>query len=218
MIELKTGSYHFRVPVVGITGGIGSGKSIVANLFRQLGAFVIDADAVGKKILETDITVKSEVVNTFGCDIVNNEGTINRERLGEKVFKNDSNLQILNHLIHPPMIRFIEHETKKAIHSRKYSIVVVDAALLFEAGVESKFDYIITVVADLEKRIQWVHDRGLRKRETILARINAQMPQEEKASHSDFVLENNGTIEELEKKARQLFQDIVKKFSEKSEL
>ncbi len=200
-----------RTPVIGITGGIGSGKSIVAKVFARLGSYVIDADKAGKTVLENDKDVQYNVIQAFGKDILSEDGSINRKSLGNIVFTDQSKLRILNKIIQPRLIQAVKDEISDSLRMKKYEMVTVDAAIIFEAGVESFFDYIISVVAPMQKRIAWLKERGFSEREAQ-ARIASQMKQEEKAARSHFVLSNDSTITELEKNAEELYAKILSMF------
>ena len=208
----KNKGHRSRALIVGITGGTGAGKSIVSQIFNNLGAYIIDADAVGREILENDPKVIGQVIETFGKSILNPNEKISRKVLGNIVFNDSAKLTLLNSIIHPPMILAIKREVVHVLRSRRYSIVAVDAALIFETGVESYFDFIIAVVAENDKRIDRLQQRGL-SRKNALTRIHSQIPQEEKSLKTHIMLENNGTIQELEEKATGLYKKILEPLS-----
>lgn len=198
------------VPVVAITGGIGSGKSIVARVFENMGAYLIDADMIGRSVLENNEAVREKIVMEFGENVQDQDGRISRSLLGNAVFADHRKLQTLNNIIHPAMIKIIKDEVASALNSGEHRMIVVDAALIFEAGVESCFDFIVTVRAGVEERIRWLGIRNPMTREAIVARIRSQFSEEEKASRSQFVIENDSTVEELRLKAGIVFNSILR--------
>ena len=200
-----------NVPVVGITGGIGSGKSVVAGVFKRMGAFVIDADVIGKEILESDEGIIRKVIQTFGKEIVQEDGSIDRKKLGNIVFSDQVKLRNLNKIIQPVLVQSVKDEISDSLRLRMHDIVAVDAAIIFEARVESFFDCIIAVTARVEDRMKWLRKRGLTDRETQ-TRIASQMKQEEKASRSDYVIENISDITALESRAEELYNTILEKY------
>lgn len=200
--------------IVGITGGTGAGKSIISRIFNDLGAHIIDADKVGRLTLENDEKVKEKVIASFGDSILSPDGKISRKSLGKIVFNDPAKLRLLNSIIHPPMIKTIKREINQIIQSGKNTITAVDAALIFEAEVESYFDIIIAVTADDELRISRLQQRGL-SRENALTRIHSQIPQNEKCDKAHLIVENNGTIQDLEEKATGLYKKILEQFTQK---
>ena len=194
--------------MVGITGGIGSGKSVVAKVFARMGAYLIDADLVGKSIMENDGDVQKNVIQEFGEEILGDDGNIDRKGLGTIVFTSQAKLRTLNRIIQAKLIQAVKDEISEGLRRRKNEMVAIDAAIIFEAGVESFFDYIIAVTARMQDRVKWLKERGLSEREAQ-ARIASQLKQEEKASRSHFVLENTGSIGDLERNAEQLYIKII---------
>lgn len=200
------------IPVVGITGVIGSGKTILAKLFRDNGAFIIDADEVGREVLEKNRSVFTQVVEQFGKDILENETKVSRKKVAEIVFSSDEQVQKLNTIIHPPMIQLIEKRINNAVIDKKYPMIVVDAALIFEACVQDRFDYIITVHASGENILKRLTERKGMSATDIQRRMKSQISQEEKIKKSHYAIENNGTIEEFKRQGGKLFQEVYEDF------
>ena len=198
-----------RRPVIAITGSIGSGKSTVAGFFEEKGALIIDADALAKKILWSDAHVHQQVVNEFGRDICDEQGRISKERLIAKVFQNRDTVQRLNTIVHPHVIEKIRNIADKNAYSGEYSMIVVDAALIFEAGIESEFDCVVTVAAGDDRRIDRVVARDGVKPDDVLQRMSLQNPPDELIQKSDYILNNNGTLSDLRSKSRQVFERIM---------
>jgi dephospho-CoA kinase len=171
--------------VVGLTGGIGSGKTTVANYFLALGVPVYIADDEARKIMQT-----AEVINaikeTFGA-VVFEGAVLKRDELAKIVFNDSQKLQQLNSIVHPAVKR---HFKQWLLEQKASPIVLYEAAILFESGNYKDFDFIITVTAPLESRIQRVIERDKATREQVLGRINAQWTDEQRILKSDFVIEN----------------------------
>ncbi len=174
---------------VGITGGIGTGKSFVSKIFRTLGIAFYDADQAAKSIMSTNKELKSALINSFGKQTYFEDGSLNRAWLSSQVFNNDEQLKLLNSIVHPIVIKAgIDWANKQTGH---YSLK--EAALLFESNSYKELDSIIVVTAPLEVRIDRVIKRDGIIREDVLRRIDKQMSEEEKIKMADFVIVNDGT-------------------------
>lgn len=184
--------------VIGITGVIGSGKTTLASLIEKEGFKVFYTDNLAKEIIDTDETIRAKLVSEFGKEVFKSDGQLNSNYLAEFVFNSvsDENLEKLNNIIHPPVIQKMIDITNKCEKDGE-KIIFFESALIFEAGLEEGFDFIITVVSDIEKTIERLEHKM--NRVDILKRLAKQIPQEEKAKNSDFVIENNGSIEDLQK-------------------
>jgi len=171
--------------IIGLTGGIGSGKTTIANHFRSLGIPVYIADDEARTIMQSAEVIDA-IKETFGSTIF--EGNIlNRAKLAEVVFSSADKLKLLNAIIHPA----VKHDFKEWLSKQNdLPLVVYEAAILFESGNYKDFDYIITVYAPIESRIQRVIHRDGATREQVLKRINAQWTDEQRLSKSDFGIEN----------------------------
>ena len=172
---------------VGITGGIGSGKSYVCDIFKRLGIPVFHADSVSQEIVEADSIVKKQIVDLFGPEIYL-EGKLNRKAVSEAVFKERDMLEKLNRIIHPAV--FNQFET----WARKYNnlpYIVKEAAIIFESGGDKFLDFVITISAPEELRITRVIKRDQAERKSVLARIKNQWNDEQRVKKSDFVIIND---------------------------
>jgi len=172
---------------LGITGGIGSGKTTVCRLFELLGIPVYYADDESKKLLEEDQLVKEQVIKTFSDSILNDLGTIDRKKLAAIVFNNKEQLEKLNAILHPAVGQHFENWLKK----QNAVYILKEAAILFESGAYKQVDKVLTVVAPLELKIQRTMKRDGVSREVVEKRIELQMSDEEKIKRSDFVIINN---------------------------
>ena len=175
--------------IVGLTGGIGSGKTTIANHFKSHGVPVYIADDEARKIMESQ-TIKSKIKKIFGATVFDHD-TLNREELAKIVFNNTEKLANLNSIVHPAVRK---HFTQWLSTQQDHPIIIYEAAILFESGNYKNCDYIITVTAPLELRIQRVIARDHTTKELVLKRINAQWIDEQRISKSDFIIHNH-TIE-----------------------
>jgi dephospho-CoA kinase len=172
---------------IGITGGIGAGKSTVASIFKVLGVPVFDADATAKNILNTDPVLREQIIATFGLETYK-QGLLDKKYLATLVFNNPDQLAKLNALVHPATIAAAE---QWASHFTSRPYIIKEAALLFEAGTNEGLDYIIGVTAPEELRIARVMARDQVTREEVLGRMQHQLDDTEKMRRCDFVIDNN---------------------------
>ena len=171
--------------IIGLTGGIGSGKTTIANHFRSLGISVYIADDEARKIMQTPEVI-DVIKETFGETLF--EGAVlKRDKLAEIVFNDSEKLQQLNAIVHPAVKR---HFKQWLLEHKEFPIIIYEAAILFESGNYKDFDSIISVTAPLESRIQRVIERDKTTRDQVLGRINSQWTDEQRISKSDYVIEN----------------------------
>ncbi len=190
--------------VAGLTGGIGSGKSVVARLLARYGLPIIDADAVGHQLTATDEDVRAALRSAFGPGIFDPEGHLLRERLARIVFADPRARTRLNAIVHPPMRRHIDARVRALIR-QGHRVVVVDGALLGEVNLVSHLDALVVVYAPRNERIARIRRRDGLSEQEIVARIAAQMPLEEKLRLADFVVYNTGSVWALRRKVRALY-------------
>lgn len=172
---------------IGITGGIGSGKSTVSEIFRLMSIPVYNADIESKKLTNSSQTIRDKLISLFGKELYNN-GNLDKKMLASLIFTNEENLKQVNNIIHPEVEKdFIRWANSKTEHS----IVAHEAAILFEAGEDQLMDKVITVYTPLEMRIARVSKRDSTSREMVQERINNQMSEEEKIARSDYVVYND---------------------------
>ena len=190
--------------VVGLTGGIGSGKSTVSGILAKLGAKIIDADLVSREIMEKGKEAYNEIVDCFGKEILDKEGNIDRKKLGSIVFSDKEKLKRLNEITHPKIIDKI----KKMIEEEKdkNKVIVIDAALLIETGLYKLVDEVWLVVVDIDTQIKRVMERDGFSCEEALKRIKSQMPLEEKIKYADFIINNSKDLRKTEEQVRLLWQ------------
>ncbi len=194
---------------IGLTGGIGSGKTTAAKRFSALGARVYHADEVSRRALDFGGACYDRVIEAFGGEIVRADGSIDRKRLGEIVFADEGKRTLLNSIIHPYVIETLFSSAEKDCAGGAQPIAVFEVPLLFESGMHAQMDYNIVVTSTEENRIRRVMERDMLSREQVLSRMRAQMPDNEKLRLADFVLDNNGTEEDLTAQVDDLFSRLV---------
>ena len=188
---------HGDYQKIGLTGGIGSGKTSVAKHFAALGARVYHADEISRRALYPGAACYDRVVAAFGPEIVLTDGCIDRRRLGEIVFADETKRRALNEIIHPYVIDELFSRAERERTGERGDIAVFEVPLLFENGLHTRMDHIVVVSSTEENRICRVMERDALPREQVIARMRAQMPEEEKLLLADTILENNGTQDAL---------------------
>ncbi len=181
--------------VVGLTGGIASGKSTVSQMMRELGLPVIDADIAARAVVEPGHKTYEKVLEHFGPGILNEDKTINREALGSIVFHDENERAVLNSIVHPAVRKYMLIE-KDAYIKEGHKAVVMDIPLLFESSLEKMVDRILLVYTDTDIQLKRLIDRNNLPEKEAKARIGSQMPLSQKVELADAVIDNNGTIEE----------------------
>tara|TARA_B100000530_G_C15808661_1_gene428609 strand:- start:252 stop:845 length:594 start_codon:yes stop_codon:yes gene_type:complete len=194
---------------VGLTGGIGSGKSTASNFFELFGSFVINADEEAKKILSSNETVQHELISEFGTDIIDVSGEINKAKLARVAFQDEDHQQRLNSVIHPYIYNSIDDHFNDVLKDGKFDIFIIDGALIFESGYDVHMDYIVVVTALLKNRMERALARQTLSREDILKRIELQWPEEEKVNQADFVIHNDGSEEDLKNNVKILIEKLI---------
>jgi len=194
---------------VGLTGGIGSGKSTVAKMLAELGAPSFDADKVGHDIYSPGRPAYKDVIAAFGETIVASDATIDRKKLGPIVFADPAQLKLLESIVHPRMFERMRDMVAELRAQGTAAPIVIEAAILIEAKWQPLFDEIWLVVAPREKVIARVEaERGL-KREQTEARIKAQLSDDERRKHASLIIDNSGTIEDLRAKVEVLWRELL---------
>lgn len=189
--------------VIGLTGGIGCGKSLAAQYFSELGALVIDADQLARAAIERGSQGFDEAISIFGDSILNN-GDIDRRALGEIIFKDADAKKKLEGIIHP----YVRQQFEEAVSSLKADeTLIYEIPLLVETGAQDRFDLVITVESELENRITRLRQRGMHISE-IEGRIAAQATREQRVEIADFLIENDGTEDELLRQVENIWDSL----------
>jgi len=192
--------------LIAVTGNIASGKSLVAEMLREKGCALIDADKVAHGLYASNPGLVRELAHAFGDGIVRQDGTLDRARLGSLVFGSPEALKTLNALVHPHLLTALREEIASA--RRVMNAVVVDAALIYEWGIQDEFDTVILVAAPEELRVERLMARSGLGREDALARVRSQMPEEEKRGLAPLIIENTDDESDLENKIDALWSRI----------
>ena len=188
--------------ILGVTGGIGCGKSVVCAYLAQLGAEIFDADLTARNLMESDEGVRQEVTRAFGRESYREDGSLNRKWLASQVFADDARLEQLNGIVHPKVAQAFGILRNRL----QGGLLVHEAALIYEAGVENRLDAVCVVTAPKELRIARVMARDRVIAEKVLARMSRQLSQEEKAGRADVVLVNDGDMAAARRKSRRLYE------------
>jgi dephospho-CoA kinase len=194
--------------IVGLTGGVASGKSTVSTVLREEGAYLIDADQIARDLVQPHTPAWRELVKAFGENILQKDGSVHRKKLAAIVFSSPEKRSLLNQLLHPRIKEETERRLRAIGQSDPEAIVVIDAALLIETGAYREVDRLIVVHATEAQQIERLRERGGVEREEALQVVSAQMPLEEKLKVADMVIRTEGSLEETRRKAREVFRKL----------
>ncbi len=194
--------------IIGLTGGIASGKGLVAGMLRDKGAHLIDADRIVHELLAFGEESWREVTERFGGRIQRPDGSIDRRKLGEIVFNDAAEREWLNSLLHPRVFQAFHAQVKRIASRSPDALIVFEAALLIETGFRKNMDRTIVVYASPEQQLSRLMARDRFSREQAEARIRSQMPLDEKRKHADFVIDNSGSREDTARQAQAVFEQV----------
>jgi dephospho-CoA kinase len=194
--------------VIGLTGGIGTGKSTVSRFLSELGVVIIDADKVGHEALMPDCPICAEVTSAFGKEILNSEGNIDRKKLGKIVFDSPEALACLNRIVHPWMSGALK-ERLDNLRKQGVKAAVLEAALLIEAGWTSLVDEVWVTVAPRETVLKRLNGREGLPEEEAMSRISSQMPQTKRVKHADVVIDTDISLDALKARVTELWQKAL---------
>jgi dephospho-CoA kinase len=199
--------------IVGLTGGIVSGKTTVADMFRELGADIIDADIIAREVVRPKEKAWEKIVKHFGVGILRENQEINRKKLGNIVFSDKNKLKLLNQITHPEITELIKKKLENIINNNnRNNVCIVDVPLLFETGFENMMNKIIVVYLDPKKQINRLMKRNNLTREDALKRIKTQIPIEEKVKMADYIIDNSNSLEYTKKQVLHLWEELNKNF------
>ena len=193
--------------VIGLTGGIASGKSTASDYIRSKGYPVLDADTYAKKATAKGGPAYQGIIDHFGAELLQDDGEIDRRKLGAIVFNDDGERKVLNQLVHPEVRRMMDEDKERLAESGH---VFLDIPLLFENGLDRQCDITLTVYVDQETQIERLMERNGFSHSEALSRINSQMPLSEKRDRSDEVLDNSGSKNELYAQIEDFLANIEK--------
>ena len=193
---------------IGLTGGIGTGKSSVSALFKEWGAYIFDADVVAKDIINNNDTAQSELIAEFGTDVLGADNKIDKKKLARIAFSDEDHQLRLNIIIHPYVFNEIDATFDKVLADGNHEVFVVDAALIYESGADTHMDYVIVVTSHLKIRTERVMTRGGLTLDEFLQRVELQWPDEDKVHMADFVVHNNSTEEHLAAEAKKIYNRL----------
>jgi dephospho-CoA kinase len=194
--------------VVGLTGGVATGKSTVAAMFKRCGATVIDADQLARQVVEPGKPAWRDIVRTFGSGILCPDRTLDRQALADIVFRSPRKLKRLERIIHPRVARLQSRLTKAIAGRRPDAVVIYEVPLLFEAGVDKRVDAVIVVTADRRTQMERLARRTGLSRADILRRIRSQMPLAEKRRRADVVLDGTRPLRSLRRQTARLYEQL----------
>jgi dephospho-CoA kinase len=193
--------------VIGLTGGMGSGKSTVSQIMSELGAVIIDADKVGHEAYQANTKTWKDVVAAFGNEVVAQDGSIDRKKLGAIVFGNPGQLERLNRIVHPRMFEMMKERIER-YHKEGEKVVVLDAAILFEANWTPLVDEVWVVIASEPVVVARAVARTGLPEEQIRSRLHSQMLDEERIKRASKVIHNDGSVDDLRAQVKKLWQQL----------
>ena len=194
--------------VVGLTGGIASGKSTVARFFSKLGAWVIDADELARKVVEPGTPGWREVIETFGEDYITPQGELDRKRLARLVFHDPKAKKRLESIIHPRVLALREKITRDILRKDPQALIIFDVPLLIEADLHKRVDRVVVVWVPREIQIQRLIERDKLTRQEAEKRLENQMPLDEKLPFAHYVVDNSGSKEATEEQVKKIYEEL----------
>ncbi len=196
---------------VGLTGGVACGKTTIATMFENLGAYVALADVIAHSLFEPDSEVYKKVIEAFGQEILNEDRTISRPKLANVAFP--KRIKELNSIIHPVVIKLQDEWMAEIERRQPNAIVIVEAALMIEAGAHKRFDKLIVVTCDADQKVERLASRAHLSPEQAKAdverRMQAQLPEEEKVRLADYIIDNSGPVERVETQVRRIWHELL---------
>jgi len=206
MSEKKT-----KLTVIGLTGSYGTGKTAVAGMFKRLGAVILDADRLAHKAYRKGSYSYRKIVKAFGPDVPERSGDLDRSKLAQIVFSNKVSLNRLCKIVHPVVVRDIKRSIKRISASSAKRVVIIDAPLLIEAGLQDIADYLIVVKTSRPTQLKRLIKKTGYSRQDIVKRICSQIPLSKKIRLADFIIDNEGSIKRTDKTVKKIWREIKKR-------
>jgi len=199
---------HVHPQKIGLTGGIGAGKSTVSNRLRMLGAHIIDADAISRNALSTHGPCYDAVIALFGTQIIREDDSIDRAMVADLIFSDETKRLALNDIVHPYVLGTMHQECNEIIAANPDALVIFDIPLLIECGAYQDMDCNLVVTTPDEIRVERICKRNHTTKEEAWARIQSQIPQEEQCLYADYIIDNGGTLEELYQRVDEIYAEL----------
>lgn len=194
--------------IVGLTGGVASGKTAVSQILKEEGAYLIDADQIARELVQPHTPTWNELIRVFGKEILQEDGSIHRKRLAAKVFPDPEQRNLLNQILHPRIKAEMNRRVKEIGQKDPNAIVVIDAALLIELRDHREMDKVIVVTSTKEQQIERLKKRDGTNQDEAQRIFSSQMPLEEKMKVADFIIRNEGSFEETKRRVKEVFQEL----------
>ena len=195
--------------LVGLTGGMGTGKTLAASIFKELGAHILDADLICRKLVEPGQPALKEISECFGGNILDKSRNLDRKKLAQIIFNNPYKKKILENILQPKVFAFEKEKYKNICKNYPNALVVIDAALLIESGNYKNMDKVVVINTDEKIQMERVLARGGWCKDEIVSRINNQMPSKEKKRYADFILDNSSDKFQLRNQVEDLYAKLT---------
>lgn len=196
--------------IVGLTGGVASGKTTISKVFKEEGAYLIDTDQIARELVQPCSPAYYEIIKVFGTEILEEDGTLHRKRLASRIFSNPDQRRSLNRILHPRIKEEMNRSIKGISEKDPEAIVVVDAPLLMETGIHRKMDKVVVITSREDQQIKRLRAREGLSPEEARKIISSQMALEKKVKIADFVIPNEGSLEETIRTTKKVFQELKK--------
>jgi dephospho-CoA kinase len=194
--------------IVGLTGGVASGKTAISQILKEEGAYLIDADQIARELVQPHTATWNELIKVFGKEILQEDGSIHRKRLAAKVFSDPEQRNLLNQILHPRIKTEMNKRVKEIGQKDPNAIVVIDAALLIELRDHQEMDKVIVVTSTEKQQIERLKKRDGVNQEEAQRVLSSQMPLEGRMKVADFVIQNEGSFEETRRRVKEVFQEL----------
>ena len=196
--------------IVGLTGGVASGKSVVSQVWKEEGAYLIDADRIARELVQPRAPAWKALVKAFGKEILQGDGSIHRKKLATRIFSNPVERELLNRILHPRIKKEIDRRIKGIGQKGPKAIVVIDAALLVETGYYRDVDKVVVVTSTKKQQIERLRRREQMAQEMARGIIDSQISGEERIKVADIIIRNEGSRKKTERKAKEVFEELKK--------